>query len=140
MPLKHGYSDKTREDNVRTLIDEGFSPRQAAAIAYRIQRRYEHTNTKRKKPRRNPNVYTLTLTDAELDALGRVANTHVYAATLYDALKPDGAVRGLYHVSEPDAWQLVEDIEEHDESDLPRMRGSLKTKVHALLDSICKEP
>lgn len=38
MPLKKGPSDKTRSANIATEIRHGKSPKQAAAIAYRIQR------------------------------------------------------------------------------------------------------
>jgi hypothetical protein len=34
MPLKSGSSDKTISDNIRQLINEGYPPNQAAAIAY----------------------------------------------------------------------------------------------------------
>lgn len=38
MPLKKGASDKTRQENVRREIHAGKDPKQAAAIAYRVQR------------------------------------------------------------------------------------------------------
>jgi len=43
MPLKHGASKQTISKNIRTLINEGKPPKQAAAIAYDQARR-----TKRK--------------------------------------------------------------------------------------------
>lgn len=38
MPLRKGTSNKTRSRNIATEIRHGKSPRQAAAIAYRVQR------------------------------------------------------------------------------------------------------
>lgn len=38
MPLKQGKSDKTRSENIATEIRSGKDPKQAAAIAYSIQR------------------------------------------------------------------------------------------------------
>ncbi|MBZ5672302.1 MAG: hypothetical protein LAO04_21595 [Acidobacteriia bacterium] len=38
MPLKEGSSDKTREGNIEKEIDAGKDPKQAAAIAYDVQR------------------------------------------------------------------------------------------------------
>ena len=34
MPLLKGKSKKTMKKNVRTLLDEGYKPKQAVAIAY----------------------------------------------------------------------------------------------------------
>jgi hypothetical protein len=34
VPLKNGRSKQTIAENIRTLIREGYSPKQAAAIAY----------------------------------------------------------------------------------------------------------
>ena len=39
MPLKQGTSKKTREANIKQLIDEGKKPDQAVAIAYSQQRK-----------------------------------------------------------------------------------------------------
>lgn len=44
MPLKKGSSDKTRSKNIATEVRAGKPAKQAAAIAYRIQR-----ESKRKK-------------------------------------------------------------------------------------------
>jgi hypothetical protein len=38
MPLKRGTSDETRSENIRREIHAGKDPKQAAAIAYRVQR------------------------------------------------------------------------------------------------------
>ena len=38
MPLIHGHTDRSRSENIRRLIREGYPRRQAGAIAYRIQR------------------------------------------------------------------------------------------------------
>lgn len=38
MPLIRGYSDKTRSLNIAKLVREGYPPKQAVAIAYRVQR------------------------------------------------------------------------------------------------------
>ena len=38
MPLIHGKSDKARSENIATEIDAGKDPKQAAAIAYHLQR------------------------------------------------------------------------------------------------------
>lgn len=38
MPLIQGKSDKSRSENIKTEIEHGKDPRQAAAIAYSIQR------------------------------------------------------------------------------------------------------
>lgn len=39
MPLKKGSSDKTRQENIRREIAAGKPPKQAAAIAYSVQRK-----------------------------------------------------------------------------------------------------
>lgn len=39
MPLTQGYSDETRQQNIEKLIGEGYSPEQAVAIAYDVQRK-----------------------------------------------------------------------------------------------------
>ncbi len=38
MPLKHSVSDEARSQNIAELIKAGHTPKQAAAIAYRVQR------------------------------------------------------------------------------------------------------
>lgn len=38
MPLKRGFGDETRSHNIAKLRHEGYPPKQAAAIAYKIQR------------------------------------------------------------------------------------------------------
>jgi ADP-ribose pyrophosphatase YjhB (NUDIX family) len=42
MPLIHGKSDKARSENIATEIEAGKDPKQAAAIAYSVQRKAEH--------------------------------------------------------------------------------------------------
>jgi uncharacterized protein YoaH (UPF0181 family) len=44
MPLKRGTSSKTNSSNVRKLMDEGYSQKQAVAIAL--------ANARKKKPKR----------------------------------------------------------------------------------------
>jgi hypothetical protein len=39
MPLIKGKSDKARSENIATEIDAGKDPKQAAAIAYSVQRK-----------------------------------------------------------------------------------------------------
>lgn len=39
MPLKYGTSNRTLRENIRRLINEGYPPKQAVAIAYSIRRR-----------------------------------------------------------------------------------------------------
>ena len=39
MPLKKGKTSAVRSANIRTLIREGRKPKQAVAIAYRLQRK-----------------------------------------------------------------------------------------------------
>lgn len=39
MPLKQGTSKRTISANIQKLIDEGYSPKQAAAIAYAEMRK-----------------------------------------------------------------------------------------------------
>jgi len=46
MPLKKGKSKKTIEANVKKLIDEGYPPKQAVAIAY--ERAGKSRKTKKK--------------------------------------------------------------------------------------------
>lgn len=43
MPLIKGKSDKSREENVQRETEAGKDPKQAAAIAYRVQRQAQHT-------------------------------------------------------------------------------------------------
>ena len=38
MPLKKSASDKARSENIKREIEAGKPPKQAAAIAYRVQR------------------------------------------------------------------------------------------------------
>ncbi|AAR89292.1 gp02 [Burkholderia phage Bcep43] len=42
MPLIEGKSDKSRSENIRTEIEAGKDPKQAAAIGYAVQRRAQH--------------------------------------------------------------------------------------------------
>ena len=39
MPLRKGKSRKTKQFNIRKLIDEGYPPKQAVAIAEDVARR-----------------------------------------------------------------------------------------------------
>lgn len=39
MPLKHGKSKKTLQENIKTEIEHGKDPRQAVAIAYAVRRK-----------------------------------------------------------------------------------------------------
>jgi hypothetical protein len=57
MPLIHGRSDKSRSENIRRLRHEGYPAKQAAAVAYRIQREAQRKAGRRPAPRsrrRNP--------------------------------------------------------------------------------------
>lgn len=42
MPLIEGKSDKSRSENIKTEIEAGKDPKQAAAIGYAVQRRAQH--------------------------------------------------------------------------------------------------
>jgi len=42
MPLIQGKSDKARSDNIQREIEAGKGPKQAAAIAYNVQREAQH--------------------------------------------------------------------------------------------------
>jgi len=80
-------------------------------------------------------AYKIRITDDEMDSLGFIADRYTYADVLYDALEQDGDDEELYHISEPDAWEFMEAVEEED-GHLPLMGGELATKVQALLDNI----
>ncbi len=54
MPLKEGYSDKTKEANIGELISSGFDPKQAAAIAYQKVREAKEKAGKEKPKGPNP--------------------------------------------------------------------------------------
>lgn len=41
MPLIEGKSDKSRAENIKTEVEAGKDPKQAAAIGYAVQRRVE---------------------------------------------------------------------------------------------------
>jgi hypothetical protein len=47
VPLKKGKSQETISENIRKLIKEGYSPQQAAAIAFSRAEK-----TRKRKPRR----------------------------------------------------------------------------------------
>jgi uncharacterized protein YdaT len=49
MPLKRGYSQKIISENTKKLIDEGYSQKQAIAIAYDTARKAKRAAQKRKK-------------------------------------------------------------------------------------------
>lgn len=44
MPLNEGKSDAARSENIKTEIESGKDPKQAAAIAYSVQRKAEHAH------------------------------------------------------------------------------------------------
>lgn len=49
MPLIKGYTDKSRQKNIDTLIKEGYDPQQAVAISYDVQRRAKAKKRKSKR-------------------------------------------------------------------------------------------
>lgn len=49
MPLKRGSSQQTISENIKKLISEGYSPKQAAAIAYDTANKTKRPTKKRKK-------------------------------------------------------------------------------------------
>jgi hypothetical protein len=49
MPLFQGDSDAVIQMNIRKLIDEGYTPQQAAAIAYAEAEKYKQKRGKRWK-------------------------------------------------------------------------------------------
>lgn len=44
MPLIHSKSDKARSENIATEVKAGKDPKQAAAIAYSVQRQAQDAN------------------------------------------------------------------------------------------------
>lgn len=46
MPLKRDASDESRSANIKQLIKDGYSRKQAAAIAYNIQRKSKKKGNK----------------------------------------------------------------------------------------------
>lgn len=44
MPLIEGKSDKARSENIAKEIEAGKDPKQAAAIAYSVQRKAQHAS------------------------------------------------------------------------------------------------
>ena len=49
MPLKRGYSPKSISENIGMLVREGYSQKQATAIAYDVARKAKTAAKKRKK-------------------------------------------------------------------------------------------
>jgi hypothetical protein len=52
MPLKRGYSPKTISTNIQTLVREGYSQKQASAIAYDVARKAKAAAKKRKSTKK----------------------------------------------------------------------------------------
>jgi hypothetical protein len=48
MPLIKGTSDKARSENIKTEIQAGKDPKQAAAIGYAVQRRMKKMKEKKR--------------------------------------------------------------------------------------------
>ena len=53
MPLIEGKSDKARSENIKTEIEAGKDPKQAAAIAYSVQRKATHAQDDKDAFRQN---------------------------------------------------------------------------------------
>lgn len=68
MPLKQGTSNKTRSENIATEIRHGKDPKQAAAIAYSVQRKNEGKKGAAKKKAEDGDVHQ-ELADALSDLL-----------------------------------------------------------------------
>lgn len=53
MPLIEGKSDKARSENIKTEIEAGKDPKQAAAIGYSVQRKAQHAQDDKDAFRQN---------------------------------------------------------------------------------------
>ena len=80
-------------------------------------------------------AYKIRITEPEMESLGFIADRYNYASVLYDALKQDDEDEDLWHLSEADAWEFNDAVEDED-GYLPLMGGELATKVQAILDNI----
>lgn len=109
MPLVKSSSKAARQINVRRLIDEGYPPRQAVAIAYSTQRRNRSGYTPASEIQRTKGgVYVVESATMPEEGVMIYATFPTRARAVHSAARRDGFGGFVWHDLRTDRWHVVE--------------------------------